>query len=73
MKSNSLAKSCYPMQPELGKPLSKASNGGFWIEVQTRRLELNGPPDSQESVVLICYKVRHEASPTGLLSSVMQC
>ena len=40
------------MQPDLGKPLSKASNGGLRIGKETRRFDLNGLHDRDEKPVL---------------------
>ena len=54
------------MQPDLSKPLSKASNGGFRIGKETRRFDLNSLHDRGEKPVLTCHTVRHEAFPTGL-------
>ena len=65
--SNSMV---FPMQPDLGKPLSKASNGGVRIEEETRRFHLNGLQDRDEKPVLTCPTVRHEAFRSGLPKSV---
>jgi hypothetical protein len=58
------------MQPDLGIPLSKASNGGFRIAKETRRFDLNGLQDRDEKPVLTCHTMRHEAFPTGPPKSV---
>ena len=57
----------------MGKPLSKASEGGdcdiLWVREDFTKSEVQHVSGMH---VLICLKVRREASPTGLPMSVYQ-